>query len=76
LSTREGGGKVDKEMRKIIRALEDQGFEITITRRGHVVVTRDGKMIATLAGTASDRRSLRNGLAYLKRAGFRWPPGR
>nr|WP_297429780.1 hypothetical protein [uncultured Actinotalea sp.] len=68
--------KMDKDMRKIIRALEDQGFEVTVTKRQHIVVTRDGQMIATFSGTASDWRSIRNGLAPLKRAGFRWPPRR
>lgn len=67
---------MDKDMRKIIRALEDQGFEVTVTKRQHIVVTRDGQMIATFSGTASDWRSIRNGLAPLKRAGFRWPPRR
>lgn len=40
------------------------------------MVTRDGELIATFAGTASDWRSIRNSLAPLKRAGFRWPPKR
>jgi hypothetical protein len=65
-----------KDLRKIVRALEDQGFEVTVTKRGHVMVTREGTLIATFAGTASDWRSIRNGLAPLKRAGFRWPPKR
>ena len=65
-----------KDLRKIIRALEDQGFEVTVTKRGHIMVSRDGQMIATFAGTASDWRSIRNSLAPLKRAGFRWPPKR
>lgn len=67
---------MDKEMRKIVRALEDQGFEVTTTRRGHLMVSRDGAVIATFSGTASDWRSIRNGLAPLRRAGFRWPPQR
>ena len=67
---------MDKDMRKNIRALEDQGFEVAVTTRQHIVVTRDGQMIATFSGTASDWRSIRNGLAPLKRAGFRWPPRR
>lgn len=65
-----------KDLRKIVKALEDQGFEVTVTKRGHVTVSRDGELIATFSGTASDWRSIRNGLAPLKRAGFRWPPKR
>lgn len=65
---------MDKELRKIVKALEAQGFEVSVTKRQHVVVARDGRVIATFSGTASDWRSIRNGLSYLKRAGFRWPP--
>lgn len=65
-----------KELRTIVKALEEQGFETTVTSKQHVIVTRDGRMIATFSGTASDWRSIRNGLAPLRRAGFRWPPRR
>lgn len=67
---------MDKDLREIVKALEAQGFEVTVTKRGHVVVEREGKVIAVFSGTASDWRSIRNGLAPLKRAGFRWPPKR
>lgn len=64
---------MDKDMKKLIKALESQGFEIRFTKKGHVTVGRDGKIVATLAGTASDWRGGRNALARLKRAGFRPP---
>ncbi len=67
---------MDKDLRKIVKALEAQGFEVAVTSKGHLLVSREGAVIAVLAGTASDWRSLRNGLAPLKRAGFRWPPHR
>ena len=67
---------MDKDLRKIVKALEAQGFEVTVTTRGHLMVERDGEVIATLAGSTGDWRSIRNGLAPLKRAGFRWPPTR
>lgn len=67
---------MDKDLRKIIKALEAQGFETEMTKKGHIVVTRDGELIATFSGTPSDFRSIRNSLAPLKRAGFRWPPTR
>jgi molybdenum cofactor biosynthesis enzyme MoaA len=60
---------MDKDLRKIAKALKAQGFDVEITGKGHIIVTRDGDLIA------SDRRSIRNSLAPLKRAGFRWPPG-
>lgn len=67
---------MDKDLRPIVKALKAQGFDVEVTSRGHVMVTRDGELIATFSGTASDWRSIRNGLAPLKRAGFRWPPRR
>lgn len=67
---------MDKDLRKIVKALEAQGFEVETTSKGHLVVSRDGALVATFSGTASDWRSIRNTLARLKRAGFRWPPRR
>lgn len=67
---------MDKDLRKIVKALKAQGFDVETTTKGHVVVYRDGVLIATFSGTASDWRSIRNSLAPLKRAGFRWPPTR
>lgn len=66
---------MDKDLRKIVRALKAQGFEVAVTGKGHLVVTREGALVATFSGTASDWRSIRNSLAPLRRAGFRWPPG-
>lgn len=40
------------------------------------MVYKDGVLIATFSGTASDRRAFLNSLAPLKRAGFQWPPRR
>ncbi|NEC93396.1 type II toxin-antitoxin system HicA family toxin, partial [Streptomyces sp. SID12501] len=56
---------MDKDLRKIVKALEAQGFEVTVTKRGHVIVTREGEVISTFSGTASDWRSIRNSLAPL-----------
>ena len=67
---------MDKDLRKIVKALEDQGFEIEVTTRGHVMAFRDGKLIVTFSGTASDWRAMKNGIAKARRAGFRWPPQR
>lgn len=64
----------NKDLRKIIRALEEQGFDVTRTRKGHWQVFLDGIWVTTLPGTPSDWRSFRNALAAAKRAGFRWPP--
>jgi len=67
---------MDKETRELAKALEAQGFDVKVTAKQHVMVSKNGRLIATFSGTASDWRSLRNALAPLKRAGFRWPPKR
>lgn len=59
-----------KEVKKLVKALEAQGFEVKIGKTNHPKVYRDGKLITTLPSTPSDWRSLKNALALLKRAGF------
>jgi len=59
-----------KDLRKLTRMLADQGFVVRHTSRGHLAISRDGHRVAVLAGTPSDYRSHRNGLAQLRRAGF------
>ena len=65
---------MDKDTRKLVKALEDQGFVVRRTSRGQYLVTLDGRRVATLSGSTGDWRSLRNAIAVLRRAGFRWPP--
>lgn len=59
-----------KETRELIKKLKRQGFEVEPTKGGHYTVRKDGRRVATLAGTPSDGRSMKNVLAALKRAGF------
>lgn len=66
--------KMSNDMRRMLRALEEQGFEVTRTKRGHYEVRKDGRRVATMAGTPSDHRGIRNAIAYLRKAGFVWPP--
>lgn len=63
-----------KELKQIAKALEAQGFDIRVSRKGHLVVSRDGRIVATFSGTPSDYRSMRNSIADARRAGFKWPP--
>lgn len=67
---------MDKDMKKIVKALEAQGFEVSVTSKQHIAVSREGRIVAVFSGTASDRRSILNGIAAARRAGFRWPPKR
>lgn len=67
---------MDKETKRLLAEAERQGFTVTVSRRGHPRVSLDGRLVATFAGSASDWRSVKNSLAAMRRAGFRWPPGR
>ncbi len=58
---------------EILKQLHVQGFSYRQTKRGHwMVYNPGGLVVTTLAGTASDPRSIRNGLSALRRAGFQW----
>lgn len=65
---------MDKDLKKVVKALRAQGFDVTVTRKGHLMVTHEGRFVTVFAGTASDWRSIKNALAAARRAGFRWPP--
>lgn len=62
-----------KDLRKLTKALEEQGFTVRVSRRGHILVFNADGLVATFSGTPSDWRSLKNSMAALKRAGFRSP---
>lgn len=64
---------MDKDSRKLLAAAEEQGFTVRITSKGHAFISLNGQPITTIGGTPSDRRSVTNSLAALKRAGFQWP---
>lgn len=67
---------MNKDLRKIVKALHGQGFSTRTTTKGHLMVTRDGKVVAVFSGTPSDVRAWKNSLADCRRAGFNWPPRR
>ena len=67
---------MDKDLKKIAKALEAQGFTVEETSRGHLMVHRDGRLVVVFSGTPGDWRSLKNGLSHARRAGFVWPPRR
>jgi len=68
------GSTVNKDLRKLIKELEAQGFTVEVGKKNpHPVVRKNGVRVATLASTPSDARSWKNGIAALRRAGFNWP---
>ena len=63
---------MDEDLRKLVEALEVDGYQTVVAKSGHVkVFTVDGHMVAVLAGTRSDWRSRRNEMRELERRGFR-----
>jgi len=65
----------DKDMKRLIKVLRQQGFTVDPTAKGHWLVRNaEGRVVATLAGTGSDHRGFANALARLRRAGLIWPP--
>lgn len=68
---------MNKDLKKVLKEAEAQGFEVRQTRGSHYQVRdTDGRVVAVFAGTASDHRSIKNTIAALRRAGFQWPPKR
>jgi len=67
---------VDKDTHKVLRAAEKQGFEIRTSAKGYPMIYRDGVFITKTAQTPGDQRGLKNLIATLRRAGFKWPPPR
>ncbi|GAB2746940.1 hypothetical protein [Sinomonas soli] len=61
-----------KDIRKLCKELEGQGFDIRQTRRGHFLFEREGVVVAGMAKTPSDHRSIKNCIASLRRAGFEY----
>ena len=62
---------MNKDMKRLIRTIERQGGQVRITSKGHVQFRgRDGRVVATGAGTPSDPRTWKNLTADLRRAGF------
>jgi len=65
-----------KELKVLLAKVKAQGGRVEPTKGGHIQVkcpnpaTCNGTGIVTLAGTASDHRSLKNGTAQLRRCGF------
>lgn len=61
------------DLDKILRELTKQGFTYRLTGRNHWLVKGpDGRSITTLPKTPSEYRGLKNAIAVLRRAGFKW----
>ena len=63
------------DLRKIVKAAKEQGWEVGKTKKGHweFVPPDATKQIVIGSGTPGDQRAIKNLLAELKRQGFIWP---
>lgn len=61
-----------KDTDHLIQDLLDQGFSVVKGKRSsHWKVRKDGRLVCTMSGTASDWRAFKNTLTQLRRAGFK-----
>lgn len=56
---------------KLIKTIKSEGFNVRVTSKNHIQVSKSGKIITVFPSTPGDRRSDRNSLAPLRRAGFK-----
>lgn len=57
-----------KDSLQLIRWAEDRGWQATLTKNGHVKLTREGHDSVIIASTPSDRRAVLNEKSRVKRA--------
>lgn len=62
-------GKIPRDLRPVFKVIREQGFEISFTTKGHIQVHRNGRRVASIGGSPSDPRSIKNFRAELRRAG-------
>ena len=60
----------NKELRKLLRAIERAGGTVVFSRRHWKVYDNDGALLATISGSCSDRRVHHSIRADLRRAGL------
>ncbi|MEW6880772.1 hypothetical protein QEV68_04265 [Trueperella pyogenes] len=61
----------NKEVKELVKKLESQGFTCETTRKNHIKVRANGRLITTLPSTPSDNRALKNAIRLLAKAGFK-----
>lgn len=62
---------MDKETRRLLKALVDQGATIVNGRSGHLKVYRGAAFIGAISKTPGDHRTRKNEATRLRRGGFK-----
>lgn len=66
---------MDKDTRKMLDEARRQGWTVEQRKGNHLKLhAPGGRTIVTMGATESDYRALRNTIARMRRAGFKWPP--
>jgi hypothetical protein len=60
----------NRDVRRLVQAIEAAGGRVTLSKRGHFKVYINDRLVTTLPQTPSDRRSLLNARAAIRRAGI------
>ena len=62
-----------KDLKKLLRAAQAQGWRVELGKGGHFTLyAPDGVGRVTMSSTPSDRRALMNTVAYMRQFGFEW----
>jgi len=61
------------DVREVVHEAERQGWRVEQTKKHYwKCYAPDGKTIVVLSSTPSDSRSTKNGIALMRKAGFKW----
>jgi hypothetical protein len=63
---------VKKDLKRLIREAEKQGWRVKPTTKGWMLYSPDGEWMETLHRTPSDWRSLQNTISRMRKHGFKW----
>jgi hypothetical protein len=66
------GAADKKQLKKILREAENQGWRVKETKKGYMLLAPDKVNKVTLHKTASDHRALDNALSLMRDYGFVW----
>lgn len=70
---REPSQRMASDLRKVLRAAEEQGWRVERGKKGqYKLYSPDGEGMVTLHQSHSDHRALKNAISIMRRYGFRW----
>lgn len=62
---------MNKEVRRLIKELREQGWRVEKRTSKSVAFSPDGRVFVPIHHTPSDKRSMQNTISQLKRGGYR-----